>query len=392
MRRHFKSGMTIQPSLLSDKKQGENITHLCWPTYKRTSLAMGGDGVAKFSFPIGNQYDAEKWLEERLGWHFVEHYAGKNVFVGFVHTIRVVINGVMLSVSLADMYNDITLIYKQNSAAAESTINTTSANSIAKYGVKQLRLDLGSSYMGGTTASRYLDSLLAAYEWPAVRMEKINGGRQQSRVEVEVHGYVETLNWVHYNTTDTTPLDSEEEVAAILAASINSTDGGYVEAGLIEEDSLDVVPEADYVPKWDRLKEITEIGGYINDRMISGCYGSSKFDYLIADTTSIRYFVDARDDGMEIYTQSGAIVPPPLVRPGGVAFMRNVLGGRTPAVGLLNDPRAFFIESVTYDAGGVKLHNATKEVDTRALLRMALESTPQIFVLGGGSAGNTRRG
>lgn len=352
-------------------EQGGDITWACWPSYVRQSLAQGGDHMATFTFSAADEI-LEQWFDDYLGCHFEESFAGVTVFKGLVWAMRLSYNGVTLTKSLDNLANSVRVTYKTDSAAAETTTSpVTDAASIARYGTKEFLDKLSGVYIGSTTAGYYAANLLATLKQLRATQEeaRLSGDGQPGTLQVEVRGYIHTLNWRTITNASTASVAANVAITAALASA------DFVTAGNIAVNAATVSEEALNVPAWDRVKAITTMGGSAQ-RWLAGCHAGTTLDYQPADETTIAYEQEMRTRRrLTFLPDSGEIVPAPLVRPGGVAFIRDLMAGRPLSATLLEDPRALFVEMVEYSQAGAVLKGQPRnEANKAAALALALRS------------------
>ncbi|MBK8990166.1 MAG: hypothetical protein IPM39_29565 [Chloroflexi bacterium] len=348
-----------------------DITWACWPTYRRQTLAQGGDHMSTWSFSASDEI-LDRWFDEYLGCHFEESFGGVGTFSGLVYTMRLSYNGVVLTKSLDDMANSVRVSYKTDSAAAEAiTTAVTNPASIARYGTKEHLEKLGSIYISPTTAGYYADNLLAALSQIRAAMEeaRLSGASQPGTLQVEVRGYVHTLNWRTITNASTTTVAASAAITAALASA------EFVSAGAIATNAATISEEAASVPLWERIKAITKCGSS-TQRYLAGCYAGTSLDYQPADETTIAYEQEMRTRRRLTYLPgSGEIVPAPLVRPGRVVFVRDLMSGRPISPSLLDDPRAQFVEMVEYSMEGAVLKGEPRrDADKASALALALKT------------------
>lgn len=346
-----------------------DISWACWPSYRRTTLAVGGDNLASFSFSASDEI-LEKWFGSYLGHHFEERWGGRATFVGLIWAMRLSYNGVVLYVSLDQLYNAVEVRYKTDSAAAETdTSQATNANSIAKFGTKELLHDLGSFYVPSTTAETYRDNLLALLAVPRASIEeaRLQGASQPGILDVEVRGYIHTLNNRLYTNAGTSNVDINTEIEATLGTP------DFVTVGDVEANTTEVSEEADHEPIWDRVKKIIAVGSASNGRWVAGCFAGLEFTYKQADETAVAYYQELITQ--QKFTRDGlwmSPIPAALIRPGGVLFVNDIMAGRPVASTLLDDPRATFVDVVEYSINGATLKSNSSAQSKANALAMAI--------------------
>lgn len=372
------TAMAVGRNILYDntaKSATSNISHLCWPSYQRTTQALGGDAVARWSFPIEQFWQAEEWLENRLGWHFIESANGKTAFAGYIHAVRASYNGVMFAASLDEVANRIAVKYVTSSAASEATTAVANdTDSQMRFGIRERTVDSTQQYISATTAEAMRDNLLDKLARPKIIMDALGGSGGGNVVEVEARGYTSTLNWRTYSSASGTTITQQTEISTILANTVHTASSvSYVPTWVNDPDlSLNVVRETSAKGAWARIQEILSLGSGTSPLVKAGCFGGNHFTAAPVDTSRIFYFVRMRGGRQEVTTPSGGPVEAGLVEPGVLALAVDAIPGRGLANPLLDDPRVFFVESVTYNQSGVRLHNARAQENTRALLRAAL--------------------
>lgn len=339
-----------------------DITDYCWPTYRRYSLANGGDAQATFTVKA-KQAILEDWFKHYLGYHFIETYGGNDAFQGYIHTMRYAANGVTLSKSMADVYNKIAVKYKTSSAGSDTyTSFASDAGSVAKFGTRTLIYAVDKTYINSTAAAALRDDLLEALAWPSeptVESVSLDQSDETARLAVTVRGYAETLDGVLLKDTSTTNSTASAQVTAALSGA------DFVTAGTVETNSTVVTEEVDYVGAWQRIKGIVGLRG--GGVWLAGCYQGRALDYFQADLSTIKHYVDVRRRGggrviMDANQEPAAL---PLVKPIGMVQVRDMEAIEVK----------FLMERVEYSAAGLVLQG----VDSTGLAQaVALQ-----MVLGG---------
>lgn len=369
-----------------------DITWACWPSYRRQTLALGGDHLATFSFSADDAI-LEAWFEERLGCHFEEVFGGDVVFEGLVWAMRLSYNGVVLIKSLDNLANSVRVMYRTGSAGSDAiTSAATDAESIARWGTKEHLEKLTGSYVTSGTADIYRDNLLGRLRQIRASMEeaRLGGDRQPGTLQVEVRGYVHTLNWRSLTSATTSTHNANLAITAALAGA------NFVTAGQIDGNKAQVSQEMANLPAWDRIKQVVELGG-AGGRWLAGCYRSRLLDYVAANEVNVQYEQETRSRRRLTFVPgTGEIIPAPLIRPGGVLFVRDLMGAAPVAWPILDDPRALFVGEVEYSRDGAVLKAGSRDEKAHALA-ISLAATRQrpdasiMPVLPGDSAASRRR-
>jgi len=357
----MKTTMALYTPLKTGGEFIDTVTQYCWPSYRRISLAMGGDAQATFRFSADDS-TMQHWFSEYLGAHFVESFGTVDVFHGYIHTLYLSTNGITIRTTLDNVYNNIAVQYRTGSASSETlTAFASDTDSIAKYGTRTLIYNLNDTYVSATTADSVRDDLLENMAWPTVTPESIQVGDYGGRsvLSVTVRGYAETLNGKLLKDTSTSLVNASDAITTAVSGA------DFVSAGEISTNTTQVSSEVDYVPAWQRIKQIAELRG--GGVWLAGCYQGRELDYFQADINSIRYYVDlrSRQRGQSIYNEAGDITALPLIKPGYMAFVRDVLIARQQSNPIYRDPRSLFVESVQYSQDGVLL----KSLDANGVMQ-----------------------
>lgn len=367
--------MTSNLRLFQPLAQGtgflEDVTKSIWPTYRRQSLALGGDFRAG-AMLTGSDQELERWFDLYLGAHFVEQFGGVDAFQGYVHNMLLSYNGLVLLYSLQEMFNSVAVWYQPGEGEpAELTSFSSDSASIALWGTRQL-IYRPSRQMSLTAAESLRDKLLSEHAVPRIESLEVDDwdDTQQGSLKVDILGYIHTLDWQHLNVSSKATDDADDEVSDALSGA------DFVTAGTIDVNTLQIAEVVEYRPAWQRIsKDIIPEGDSSGNRWLAGCYASRALDYQQANVDTITYYFDAKSHRPELrrvmYDVDGNDVPDALVQPGRVAFARDVLPGRARSATLLDDPRAIFIESIEYSAAGIKLHGASQQEMRLAGLEMS---------------------
>jgi hypothetical protein len=371
-----RSTMTLHGRPLSNPNWNIDITRLCWPTYTRTSLALGGDFSARFTLTAGAELGRdvlETWFSEYLGYELVESYAGQVAFRGLINTMRYSDKGDVLIHSLEPMANRIGSWYQVDSSTARVFTGFTANHSQSQdlYGVKVAVLRQETeAYYGATVAEQRNDVELARRGMPRIQMDDMGPYRPGApTLEVEVMGLVQTMTWRVHIDSSTASVDASEAVSTMAVGA------EFVSTGDITTNTTQVSREAARMPLWQRIKDIVAVGGPTGP-WLAGCYQSNRLDYFPADLQTIAYRrkLDRHLGRYIITDNAGQLIPDALVLPGRVVFNSDILASRILPDDTLDDPRAAFIDAITYSAAGLQIQ--TSKIDSQATraasLRLAM--------------------
>lgn len=350
------SSMALYENVLLGTAELETgLQELIWPSYRRQSLAMGGDWRADFQFSEADWY-LEKWRDEHLGTHFVEYWTSQFAFVGRVHSLKLTYNGQFQEISIDRIINRLAVSYQTTVGGSRVTTSFASdADSQSKWGTrsKVIQADI---VMDSTMAAAYRDTLLERYKQPRVFAEEVNFRPARGTMRVEVLGYVWTLKDQLVTVSSETVQGVDNEISDALSGA------EFVSEGDLQNNLLTSVGKATNEEIWKRIQQLTAMGDLSSNRWLAGCYQGRSLDYFRADVDNITYFYDARAREYErnrvIYDVLDAEVPAAMVLPGRIAFARDLSPGVPTASPLLDDPRALFIERLEFSKAGLKLKNA----------------------------------
>ena len=354
------SGNLYQP-LKVGSGQVQRLDDFMWPTYHRVTLEQGGDHYAEFQI---SSYDhdvtsatLERWFMTWIGHHFVESYAGRTVFMGYVHTMRLYVGGVMRQITLEDMYNRVQVEYQTDSGtSAAATGNSDEDDSIAIYGTKSIRIATSPDYISAALAAAIRDDFLARHAWPRTSSGDVVVSDSDVTLEVYIQGYTHTINWTFYSNGTDGAVGLSTHISGTLLASLD-----FVSAGNIATISTSITTESEVRGK---LERITALIGELDYQW--GCFAGRSFDVIARDLTTIKYRRQAYGDRYG-FRQGGRYVPEPLVTPGGWLFTEDIFAAYPLAADLRDDPRTDWISSVDYSIDGVTLTNPDWSVQGLAL-------------------------
>jgi hypothetical protein len=222
--------------------------------------------------------------------------------------------------------------------------------------------------MSQTAAEQMAQSKLAQIAFPRPYpsdLGQFDGKRGQ--LDVQLIGVAQTLNWQHYNSTST----STDNIDTAISNMLSGAD--FVTEGNLSENTTQVSREAEYRPTWKRIEQLANLDdGGVSERWLAGVYRGDALDYFEADETDVDYFRDMKRGQRVILDAQNSMVPAPFVLPGRVVYTRDILAGQMTSASLRDDPRASFIESVSYNEDGAKLRGSRLRPDAVANGRLAL--------------------
>lgn len=327
-----------------------DVTAYMWPTYRRVTLAQGGDATASFSFSE-NEWLLERWLHEYLGAEFREVYNGRLCFLGRIHTLRLSVGRTLFATSLDWVFNQVACYYTSIvSNETQVTDFFDDLTSQARWGIRQL-IYRPTDYIDQVEAEAVAQRILAESKDPRISKGPIQTAPvSQPMLKVDIQGYAGTLDAQFYHE----PSPGQEAATTNL---LNTLAGAsFVSAGNIADNPKLVTITADYRPKLNRLGWIAEQRDAVGNRYNYGCFASRKLDYQPADLTHIRYRIRTKGAQVQHLNDKEGYVPHPYVQPGGVSFAIDLDPARPyHTTNLLFDRRAQFDASVEYAIQGATL-------------------------------------
>ena len=327
-------------------------------TYKHVLRALGGYWEARFRINAG-RVQIERWLEERLGWH-IEVYdeAQQTMFEGFVNRIDAVIGG------FAVVRGPLACQSANKAAVAYSTVDTTTTpptmgiratTAITEDDVQQQRYGiieriLSAGGCAAAEATQVRDTWLSENSRPRTTKRWSNVPSGRTSLTVTVFGYVRLMNCYIYEHLTSGTETLTDKLDRVLDQDPNnllsSANASIVSAAPINVKRYD----AQQRTGWAILKDLVARGDANDDRYVFGVWANRRAVYAIAPDAP-EYHVRISDVAQRIETLIGVQVFPWNVLPGKWAVVTDFLVARAPpTTDPRQDPRAMFIEQVTFTA------------------------------------------
>lgn len=365
---------TVVPSLFPSRSRLQRITvevyePLNWSSnqlydltaqlesYSHTNNAFGGYGPANLRWR-DNQQRMEDWFELGLGRRIVTRAPGGQViWEGFVNNINLRLGELQVSRGpLLSIANQVRLIYSWIDpglgiaiGARAKTDYNDDPDSQDRYGIVEKILSTGG--VEPTNADLLRDMYLYENRRPETSQQiNIGGNSGETGISVDCLGYGDFLNTYIYNQTATTgTIDLDVKLAAVLAAEPN----GYFStstAAITPNATAVLAVENDDRKAMTIVKDLVAQGDGNFNRYLFGIYADRVAEYRgIAE--QVDYTRRLSDPQQQILTPSGQVVAPWDVMPGRWLMYMDFFAGRVEnTAALRDDPRAVFIESVTYRA------------------------------------------
>lgn len=321
-----------------------------WPSYRRVTLARGGDGTASATLKESTRV-LERWFQELLGCHVEERWQSQPAFMGRILTMRYSARGMLLIHDLSTVFNRVACAYT-SVVTGNSAITSfyEDASSQGKWGKRTIILR-PSDQMAQSEAEEYAQYVLALSAEPKIQRHRLDSRVGADALKVQIQGYTGALADVTHHSS------SKSTVSADVALTDALANSDMVTAGGIATNTRQITEECDNRKALDRIKYIASRGGASDAVYRWGCFASHAFDYLPMDTTNIRYTI-RRKEGRNLHYEQGNYVPAPLVQPSGISFVADYLNAQPRRLPILTDVRAQLDEAVEYSARGAVLRAA----------------------------------
>lgn len=327
-------------------------------SYSHELAAFGGYWSASMRWK-DDQRNLEDWLELGLGRRIVTYNpAGSVVWEGFVNSVALRLGELSITRGpLLNIANRVRLTYSWIDPAAGIAIGARAQtdwnddfDSADRYGNLERMLSTGG--VEPTNADILRDLYLEENRRPETSQQISigGGGGGESSISIECLGYIHYLNTYTYNQTLTTgTIDLSAKLQAVLSADPN----GYL-SGSFANIARNTTPVR-AVDNEDHkaigiVKDLMANGDGNLNRYLFGVYADRMPEYR-AVVEQVDYTRRLSDPAQTILTPGGQIVEPWDVQPGRWLFYNDFLVGRVEnSTAMRDDPRAVFLESVTYEA------------------------------------------
>jgi len=274
---------------------------------------------------------------------------------------------------LMDVANDVAVVFTSTDTTTEpptsgmqiTTPYSGDSDSQDAYGVRKIVVSTSGCEDADAYALR--DTYLAQNKEPKTSQEFALGGGSAPTVSLECLGYVHMLNYP-YNAETTGTQDADAKIKAVLAADPNSLFG----TDNVGSNTLQVKAwENENVLALNVIKGIVAKGDASQNKWLFGVYADREACYEQAPggVTYLHYL--RQNTGIQTAQKQKAA--PWDVLPGKWLYFPDFLPGRERPDDLWEDPRALFIESVTYTAPyGVSVQGSTLDRYSQQLARLGL--------------------
>lgn len=337
--------LTVGDTFLKTIERPEGYTH--------TIQALGGYWSASFSIS-GNRLTIDDWLQDGIGRRVVCYNRIKEVWEGFVNEVEVRHGGLTVRQGpLLDIGNRIKVSYSGVDLSTEpptvgvqvETSEADNEESQALYGI--IPKVIAANEVTESDAELIRNTALVEMAYPKTSRTWSSGSAgDYASVTLRCLGYVHYLLYPYSQTTNVGEQDASDKIIDILDADPNSlfsTD--YVEENTVQ------VPQYEYenTPAWPLIQEIVNRGGTGSERWLFGIY-ENRTAYCAEAPGAVEYWGNLSDPAQRVRSATEDGMPYPEVRPGKWLLFADFLVGFGRVANLRKDPRAVFIEQVTFTA------------------------------------------
>lgn len=320
-------------------------------SYSHQIDANGGYTKASFTL-TGALIDLEDWYENGLGWDILTYdEAGIKIFNGFVNKLSFVIGGRSITRGpLMDVANHIAISYSPlntsvsppSAGATRLSVYIDDIPSQTKYGRLDEIFSAGQLTVANVISIR--NAFLAERKDPETS-ETVSSEGGTPLITVECLGYVEYLDHYFYSSIATGEINISDKIKAVLAVDPNT---------LFTADYSRIIANTTQTPSAENIARGREVimgevakGDAAGSRHIFGVYKNRRVEYGPVPTT-FDYQYSVTEGKVELF--GGGEIMPWDILPGKWLFYTNFMAGKTIPAAVRGDPRALFIESVTFTA------------------------------------------
>lgn len=344
-------------------------------SYSHELSAFGGYNSARIDF-TARRDDIDEWIEYGLGRRIVTYdEAGDVIFEGFVNQLSARMGGLEFSVGpVLDISNYVRLIYSMNLFGQAFRLTTAWApdtDSISKYGRVERVLSGGN--VSDSEADQIRDTYLAEHANPVTsREQSFSNDSGGLSVSLNVLGYFHWLDVYTYVSTTTGTVARSTLLQQVLAADPNEFLSSLTDN--IDTNSTLVAATWDDNDKALAVVKHIVSGGDANDqRWLFGIYQDRKAHYNVIPS-EVEYLQALGSPTIEVMTTDEQPIYPWQVRPGKWLFFPDFLVGRVRSdEALQNDPRALFVETVSFTAPwGLSINGSNVSTLAQKLARLGI--------------------
>ncbi len=321
--------------------------------YSQTIEAIGGYNNAQFNVK-DSQTDIEDWIDNGLGRHIETYDEAQNkIWDGFVNRISANLGSLTVTRGpMLDIANRVSIVFSTIITTVTPPlfgirVQTALANDVSSqtdFGIIEKILSSGG--VRPTEAEQIRDTFLAENKEPQTSQNINIPPSQEISVTIECLGYIHLTKVFPFNSTQTGLQNLSTRIGQIFDASPTVT---FDTSGIASNTTQVRAFENDNNIAWGLLKGLTAKGDASDNRFNLGVFTDQRVKYEQV-VNEIVYQERLSDPESRIETLSGERVFPWNVLPGRWLFIPDFLIGQSQPTDLRLDPRAVFIESVTFTA------------------------------------------
>lgn len=271
--------------------------------WKRTIRLQGGYWRGSFEM-TGNLNDMLEAFQNWLGYHVSEDVGGVVSWEGLIWSLELRHGGLVRRRSYDDIANAISAVYLDENDLKQTAAAVTDTDSIARYGRKELRVELDTYATAAITARQNVE--LGQRAWPWARPDGFGGG--ESRLMVEVAGYVSCAQFRYVTATD----DATGNISAWVSNVLTTDCAEFLTANVISTNTLQQKRTLRMGRRaWDLLEELTGLGDSSYNPWRIWVESGRRVNYRQLDLTPIY----TRRGGVIYDAAGGFSVSPYLLRP-----------------------------------------------------------------------------
>ena len=353
--------------------------------YSHIIDAIGGYKSAMFS-QAASIATMDDWIADGIGRHIqVYNDALVPCWEGFVNQIDAVYGNLTVTVGpLLDATNRLDVTYSfvdvdpfpPTEGIQANTGWTDDLLSQARYGVLPSVLSAGDTTPADATAIR--DTYLVQHRLPATTQVWSTGGGATPSLTVHCLGYFQWLFYVYNQLVNKGDINTDLKIidiltgtdAALIPPAPYNLNSSWLPFNTVHVDTPAApvaVPRYEYENRtaWELIEGLTARGDANQNRWLFGIYDKRQAWYHQAPTT-VEYEIELSDPAQRI--MAPVEVKPWDVRPGRWALFTDFLIGRSVPTSLEEDPRAMFIESVTYTMPNTVALNGGKDQELAQIM------------------------
>lgn len=345
--------------LFTGAKQGlgyvANITSQA-EDWARSIRLQGGFWQGTFTVQ-GELSELQDWFYNRLGYHLVERSGGVQTWEGLIYELDLVAGGVRRRRSLDTISNAVLSSWQRSDGAMVPLGWTSQAQSIARYGRKEL-VSSGQGSEGEAVRNR--DQILRENAWPWPRAVSV-GKAGEAALEVTACGYAYALNWRHAGSVGGAWNLTGRHGWKYWDGSRDTDLSSWIDE-LLTDDGMELLASKtirnngqghqkfldQQIRLWEFLQELVQLGDAAGNPWRLYCERERRIVYEPVNLTPAYY---VRREGLFQAASGSQVLNPYLVRPGVVRDMQYPRGRQEPG-SVLSDHRDILVDEVHVDAGG----------------------------------------